>query len=182
MICSDQEILDAFHSDRDFAARLLYTCYYDTFTKWLMSRYKAQFNEVDETFQKTIVVVYENVIQGKYSKQDSLFKTYFNQVGKFTYFDYLKKRRRFDDFSFERYVKYDDSEEVIASKKDFEKKLALVEETLKSISPTCYKLMQLFFYQKKRWKDIASILSYKDENSVKNSWLKCKKKVKERLS
>ena len=178
----ETEIVNAFKKDTDLFIQLVYRYYHDDLIHWLYSEFKADDNDAENIFQASVVKLYENIVQGKLKEFTSSPKTYFFGIGKNVCRDYSRKKRNAVDFELAPYVKYGDPKDDIAQKVDFEEKLERVEKILKSMGPPCYPLLQLFYFEKKSWKDIADLLSYKNANSAKNMKYKCEGKIRERIN
>ena len=178
----ETEIVKAFKKDTDLFIQLVYRYYHDDLIRWLHSKFKVNDNDAENIFQASVVKLYENIVQGKLKEFTSSPKTYFLGIGKNVYRDYSRRKKNVDSLAMEPYVKYEDPKDDIAQKVDFEEKLEQVENILKSMGPPCYPLLQLFYFEKKSWKDIAVRLSYKNANSAKNMKYKCEGKIRERIN
>ncbi|WP_321287706.1 sigma-70 family RNA polymerase sigma factor [uncultured Sunxiuqinia sp.] len=178
----DKEIIDSFDEDPSHSIRLIYRYYRNDFIGWVVTNNRLNSDEAEEIFQASVVAMYENKINGKLKEFTSSAKTYLFSVGKNKAKDYAKKKKNIEDFSFERYVMFDNSDDEIAVKKDFEERYEKVEAILKSLGSPCYPLLRLFYFERRSWKSIAAILTYKNANSAKNMKYKCEAKIREQIN
>ncbi len=179
----DKEIIKAFETDINLFFWLIYKYYQNDFISWLRSEFNANDNDAEEIFQASVVILNENRTQGKLKEFTSSPKTYLFGIGKNVYRDYSRKKRTVDNFSFEDFVKYYDYDEDIIQKIEFEERLEHVEKELKLMGAKCYRLLALFYYENKNYKDIVTILSsYKNSNVAKSSKEKCMKRLRKQLN
>lgn len=174
----DNEIINFLQSDLERGIDLIYSYYKIDFCSWIISKFNVAKEEAEEIFQASLLALIENLKSGKLSSFSSSLKTYLFSIGKNKCLDYLKKKKRYTVFSFYKFVLYDDGDQELIRKKEFEDKLNLVLEILEEIGPPCYVLLSMFYYENKNWASIANALGYKDEHSARSMKYKCIQKIR----
>ena len=161
----------------DFKAfETLYPKYKKEFVSWLKSTYAFGENDSIEVYQQSMVILFENIRDGKLKSLSSSFKTYIFAIGRNKAREHKKKQTRLSsiDTVFINHSN-DEFEEVNLR----EEKLRIIEECLSEISEPCKKILVDFYYFKKSISDISQRHGYKNTDSAKNQKSKCLKKFRE---
>ena len=145
------------------------------FIEWLSKTQQIPIDEATEIYQQTIVVFYENIMNGKLIELKSNIKTYLFAIGKNKVSEYRRKRAKKTTIA--DYHVYKD-EDNIEEKDKQEKMIELSKKCLELIGDPCRKLLELYYYHKRSMSQIANELGYKNENSTKNQKYKCLEKLR----
>ena len=149
----------------------IYTEFREVFIASIRKDNKVSAEEAIELFQTSVIIMYDNIIQGKIDHLDNI-KSYLFTIGKnkaFELFRRKKKQSNFEDISFAHYV----AEESNNEKAELEKDIAEMQIILRRMGDPCKTLLELFYFKKLSNSEIASLMEYQNENTVKTKKYKC---------
>ena len=179
---SDSEIIDCIKRRDESWVKPFYRSTRTDFIKWIASKFSINSEDVIEIFQATMVIFYENIRTGKYVEMNSSLKTYFFAVGRNKALEYLSRKKKEGNFSLRDYVIHENTwEDEPDTKNENERVILKTAEILKRIGKPCYPIIRMFYYENKKWIEIAKELGYKTENSAKNMKYKCLQKIRKLL-
>ena len=153
----------------------VYKDYRLSFIEWICKSQNIPVDEATEIYQQTILVFYENVVNGKLMELKSNLRTYLFAIGKNKVSEY--RRHKAKNSSFEEYhgsVEGDDKDEIIEK----EKMIGLSKKCLELLGDPCKRLLELYYYHKRNMQQIADEMGYKNDNSTKNQKYKCIEKLR----
>lgn len=170
---TDFQIIELIEQRReDKAMRKLYR-YQGIVKKMILSK-GGNSDDALDVFQDALIILCKNVWRGDFELKSKL-DTYIYGISYNLWRDNLKSQKL--DFSDEPTENFpiDDGLEDLINK---EKKIASIEDVLQKIGEACLKLIKLFYYEKKKIKEIVQILNYSSENTVKVQKYKCIERAK----
>jgi len=166
--------LAEFDKDPNDAIKRLYLLYREEFANWAFQKFQLDQSAATEIFQVSVVIVYDNIVQGKLTELSSNIKTYLFAIGKNKILEYKRRSQKYT------------GEEAIPNLADHmleeektlkEAQFTLVAKMLDILGNPCKRLLELYYYKQKSMKDITSILSYKNVDTTKNQKYKCTKRL-----
>ncbi len=153
----------------------IYILYRDEFCLWLRKRTALTLEESKEIYQLSMVILYENIRDGKLTNLTSTLKTYLFSIGLNKARDFKKSREKYnanlDPLNLQLFT-----EDV--SQEELEGKFQVIEKCLEQLGRPCKEILIDFYYFKFNMKDIAQRFGYKNPDSAKNQKAKCIKKLK----
>ena len=126
--------------------------------------------DAQDIFQDSLVILYKKVQAGNLILTVPL-KTYLFAINKNCWLQELRRRNKFPLAAEEK--------ESIDMISDDEPELSIAEAAFSLLGEKCRQLLILFYFKKKSFKEIASLLSFSDEKVAKNQKYRCIQKAKE---
>ena len=156
----------------------IYKDYRKEFMIWMNRTYACEEQVAIEIFQESVVILYENVVQGKLEVLSSSLKTYLFSIAKNRYFRRTKEEGKveFVDLKEEYLEEYYTIPTI--SSEDQEQYMSVAEKNLRQLGETCQKILTAFYYHKMNMKDIAENYSLSNADSAKSQKTKCLRKLR----
>lgn len=132
--------------------------------------------DAKDVFQETVISLYNNVKNNKYSP-DSKLSTYLFSISKNTWYKKLRKNGRISNLEDNEHQQIS-SEENIQRQIEYTEQQKLIGKLLHKVGQECGKLLKLFYFEKMRMVKIASAMDYSSEQVAKNQKSKCMKKLR----
>lgn len=136
-----------------------------------------------EIFQEVLVVLFNKLQDPKFNIERSL-KSYLYVITKNLWSNYLKKETKtglrliIDEEEKPQLVEEDP--QALEKKKEQEQLLLRLEQLLSQHSEDCKKLLKLFFYEKKKYREVANIMGYQ-ESYIRKKKKKCIDTLRQRF-
>lgn len=141
-------------------------------------RYGAPEEDILDAYQDAVVVLYENILNGKLQQFSSTPKTYLFSIGKYKLLNKLKAKNKLVGLSANE---SEGAEEWTYPEQDLNQRQQRMYQALKQLGASCQQLIQLFYYQKLSIREIVVKAGFKNENTVKAQKSRCIKSLRERL-
>jgi len=179
---SDSELLSGLKSgDEMKKGKALRFIYKDSFPIVKSYILKNSGNEEDaaDVFQDALIIFYEKIRLGQFELTSAL-QTYIYAVSRNIWLKRLKLSQK--------QLKYNpETEEVIIELELFdivedEDRYQKVSQALSEMGEACQKILMLYYFERKRMKEIAVNMNFKNEQGAKNKKSKCLKKIREYLN
>ncbi|WP_235296768.1 RNA polymerase sigma factor [Portibacter marinus] len=132
--------------------------------------------EREDLFHDSLIAMYQNIIQKKFTNMDVGIKAYLWGIGKHKAIDLLRKKKI---RSAEILKSEDGIEEQNGVLTDRQK---LLHQYFSALQPSCKKVLKLFYYEGLTINEIVSLGNYKDANSVKSTKSRCIKNLRELIN
>ncbi|CAG5078326.1 RNA polymerase sigma factor [Parvicella tangerina] len=175
---TDQEIITLIEERREHKA-LVKLYRYESRVSTLIKKYGGSKEDAQDVFQDALLILCKNVWAGDF-KLTSKLDTYLYGVCFNLWRTALKSKKGKEINLPDEYRLEDQNElEALIAK---EGKIKQVEEVLKKLGDPCLKLLQLFYYQAKKIKEIMQEMKYKTENTVKVQKYKCIERAKKMIA
>lgn len=152
------------------------------FVRFLQKQYQAEEEEALETYQFSILRLYDNIVYGRLQKLSSSLQTYLFSIGKNVWREQLrlKQKEKSSDTQLLLRLVIDKNtstqEEVLLQEKEMRyKKMAIA---LVKLGNPCKALLEYFYYDKWSMQQIADVLGFKNTNVAKTKKGKCLKRLK----
>jgi len=176
---TDNEIItnikDGTVRDCEIAFRQLYKSQYKMIETFVL-RNSGTLDDVQDVFQETVISLYNNIKEDKYSPQ-SMLSTYLFAICKNIWFNSLRKNGR---VSLIENKEFDNnpSDEDIESIMEYTELQQQIGELLHSVGQECATVLKLFYFERIKMLKIALKMNYSTEQEAKNKKYKCMKKLK----
>jgi len=172
----NNEVLRRIKTGDKLALEEVYIMYRPEFIGWMTSVNKISVSDAKDLYQQSILILYENIVNGKLTEMNSNFKTYLYAVGKNKFSElkrqWKKNSAEIDENLPDHHVAHDDEDKESAL-------INLSEKALVVLGNPCKELLELYYYHKRSMNEIAEMLGYKNEGSAKNQKYKCLLRLKE---
>ena len=168
-------VIKNIRKDGEAELEKVYVRYRQEFIAWLVKNYQCSVDNATDVYQQTILIFYENILDGKLTEVKSSLKTYLFAIGKNKMMEDKRFRNRFTastEFQLE-------NQHDTAPDKHREHELELIEHSLKLLGEQCRQLLEMFYYKKNSLEEITGVLGYKNSNTTKNQKYKCMQKLRE---
>lgn len=160
--------------ERRMALKEIYVANYASI-KSLILKNNGQENDVEDVFQESIIVLFEKVRKGELELNCSI-KTYLYSVSKNIWMNQLRKKKPNVEIS------EMETEILVEPEINFDKMenpaLNIVKRLLGKLDTESRKVLVLYYYERKKMKEIAQIMGYKNQQVAKNKKSKTIKKLR----
>jgi RNA polymerase sigma factor (sigma-70 family) len=176
----DKELIAAMQLGESWALKKLFTDNYDGFMIWAKRTFQLGIDEVQDIYQDSVIITYENIQKGKLNNLSSSISTYLFAVGKNLVREHIRRE-----------VKFSNEEESIIRELYShpydtptlpEPLLDATKRELEKMEEPCKSILTLFYYFDKSIEEIATTLNYKDKTTVKTQKSRCLKYLRENIS
>jgi len=160
--------------ERNDALKDVYASCYEYVKRYIISN-NGTVTDAKDIFQDAIIIMYEKV-QNEDFKLTCTFKTYLYSISKNIWLNKLRKKGSIIQLE----VEY---EEVAIDSNALEKLEQnelnkYYEQLLDQVDTESQKVLRLYYFEKKKMKDIAKIMGYANEQVAKNKKLRSLKKLR----
>ena len=152
----------------------VYKSYYAMIESFVLQNNGTK-DDAKDVFQDTVMSLYRNVKNDKYSL-DSKLSTYLFSIGKNNWYKKLRKNGRVSHLEEEH--KHVSTDEDVHGDIEYTEQQKLIGKLLHKVGEECNKLLKLFYFEKMRMVKIATLLDYSSEQVAKNKKNKCMKKLR----
>ncbi|WP_026953598.1 RNA polymerase sigma factor [Algoriphagus vanfongensis] len=141
-------------------------------------KYQLHDEQIKDIYQESIIVFYENILDGKLVTLQSSIKTYLFAIGKYKLIQYLRKEEKYDAFPFEEEDLLNKLSMQEIPEDDLGVKTALVRTAIKELGAKCQEVLRLFYYEGKKLEEIQGQLGYESKDTVKSQKSRCIRQLK----
>ena len=176
---SDKNVLEAISNGNDRQAlAALYDKLFPVVSN-LIKKLGGDEDEAKDLFQDAIMAFYNKVVQGEFDS-DYKISTFITHVAQMKWYTRFQKKSRMDYLS----PTFDQTHSEIGTYKFVfdEERRSVIQEVFDSLGEQCSKILELVIYQRLNMKEIAEMLGYANENSVKTKHYKCKQQMIKKMS
>lgn len=174
---SNNELIARIKSGDPKALEKLYADYRTEFIQWGISVNHAEAEDAKDVYQQSVIILYENIVNGRLIEMKSNMKTYLFAIGKNKFAELNRKKKHTMAITPENSVDVTDTEDLSSEKTD--QLILLSKKALEKLGAPCKTLLELYYYHKRTMSEIAQSLGYKNEDSAKNQKYKCLNRLKE---
>lgn len=175
-LIDEQAVIEKIKSGDNEMLSQIYEGFRQEFISWIIKNYSCTIEQAKDVYQNTVLIFYENIINGKLTHLSSSVKTYLFAVGKNKIMEQKKQAYKFT--SQEEIPDLSMDETSLAQFKEHEAELNMVESCLHLLGDPCKTLLQLYYYQKLSMPAITERLNYKNADTTKNLKYKCIQRLK----
>jgi RNA polymerase sigma factor (sigma-70 family) len=176
---TDQELIELLASpmegQHNMALNIIYRLYYKEVEKWVKHRKQIK-NRVPDLFQEAVISLWKTAKRGTFKSQSIL--PFLITVCKNKWINELNKKHQITELDNNNTVilTLSETQQTVLEQEDCENYIAkMMNEVVK---PNCVQLLQLFFYEGKRDKEIAETMNYNNSKTVKSLRNRCMKQLK----
>ncbi|MGH1387057.1 RNA polymerase sigma factor [Kordia sp.] len=170
---TDAELQDLLRSDDKEALETIYVQYKNEFLNYAKKYGLDTYNATD-IYQDAIIAMHHNFVNSGLVLTSSTIKTYLFGIGKFKILKKLKEAQKTLNVEIEE-KEY--AEITIEETTPSERSIALSAH-LDTISESCRKVLELFYYRNLTVEEIVQLTEYKDGNTVRSHKSRCLKRLK----
>ena len=142
--------------------------------EWLQKEFKCSPEDAEDIFQMSILILYDNVVNGKLQVLTSNVNTYLLGIAKNKALELMRKRKYYiSDEILSNVLTYITSEEPDVK----EEQLNLAWQSLDELGDPCKSILIQYYYNDKSMEEITSMMNYKNTDTTKNQKYKCLKRL-----
>lgn len=139
-------------------------------------KYQVEEEVIRDIYQDSVIVLYENILEGKLTQLQSSIKTYLFAIGKHKLLQHLRNGEKIPTLPIEEINLL---EEIGAYEQDIEdEQVALLRKGYRELGPKCQEVLRLFYYEGKKLDEIQECLHYDSKDTVKSQKSRCLKQLK----
>lgn len=168
------DLLAAFDIDHDGTLSAVYTSFRSSFIQF-GKRYSQDQELIVDSFQEAVISLYENLMSGNVTDQESSIKTYLYAIGKHKILNAQKKKNN----QLKLIIEKNESEESQKEKDDADYQKALLSQAFDGLGERCRDVLIKFYYGRYSIDAIMIAMDYKNENTVKAHKSRCLAQLKE---
>lgn len=171
------EWLNLIKSGNEKAISQIYETYREEFFKWVKSKYQSTDQEALDTYQESVLVLYNNIKKGKLTKFTSSIKTYLFAIGRNVILYNRRKFKREQSSITDHEHNIADSNSVQVNLQVSERQKILI-KVLNEMGNPCKALIMLYYTENVPFKEIAKRLNYKSDTVARMQKMRCLKKMR----
>lgn len=165
--------------ENEIALRHIYRTYYKMIEAFVIKNSGTK-DDAQDVFQDSILALYNNIKDGKYS-QESQLSTYIFSISKNVWFNVLRKNGRINLIENKEFEN-NESDEDIEGMIEFTELQKQIGALLHKVGQECSRVLKLFYFERLRMVKIAEEMNYPTEQEAKNKKYKCMKKIRALIS
>lgn len=142
-------------------------------------KYRLHDEQIKDIYQESIIVFYENILEGKLVTLHSSIKTYLFAIGKYKLIQYLRKVERYESVPFEESGLLDGVFlQELSEDEETDEQTELIRSGYKQLGPKCREVLSMFYYEGKKLEEIQVLLGYESKDTVKSQKSRCIRQLK----
>lgn len=157
----------------------LYVQHFDSLSQFVINQGGSQ-EDAQDIFQEVLVGFTDLVQRGKFRGESSI-KTFLFAMNRNLWYNELKRRGRVlkrETIYDNQFAKDERIERIVEAREASSQVLKILDD----LGEACKKLLVHFYYENRSMKEIAPLLSYENEQVVRNKKHKCLKKLEGMLA
>jgi RNA polymerase sigma factor, sigma-70 family len=163
----------------DEALVSIYEDHRDDLIRYLSRKYDVNTDEAKDIFQSSIIILYDNVISCKLTHLAVPIKAYIRGIAKNRalkyHRDHISKYQLVDQSVL---IDKESDQPIYEKEDDMTQQLT---HMMASLGEKCRELLTLFYYRKRKMKEIALIMGYANIDTVKSKKYQCLQQLKSRF-
>jgi len=175
---TDAELILLIKRDDPRGLSLVYELFRTEFIHWIIKFNRCGKEDAQEYYQASVMIVYDNIHQGKLESLQSSLKTYLFGIGKNLSWHHqrqeVRKQKAGAEFYLQAHVNEETREEIFAQDNNLE----IVRRSFNRLGDPCHTLLDLYYYKKKSMEEITEELQYKNTDTAKNQKYKCMERLR----
>ena len=161
----------------DVALKQIFLAHRTKSLHWLKSTQGLNEDDAKEVFQLSLIVLYDNVVQGKLKTLTSDIGTYLLGIARIQSLAFKRKKikRQFQKDNLIKSILYNEQE-------DFKLKEGLldkIDQALNQLGQPCQLILKFFYHERQSMEMITKRIGYKSANTTKAKKYQCLKKLSE---
>lgn len=175
---SDQQLLIAkLRAGHEEVLDEIYLKFRNDFVGWMVHAHHCNQEDAAELFQLTVIIFYENVINGKFQESNGNLKGYLFGIGQNKLRESRRDKIKISQLS-ERYC-YQHLDSSDDDSTSYEETLNLVAGSLQKMKDPCKTLLELYYYQDLSMEEISRRMGYKSADTAKTQKYRCIRKLRQ---
>ena len=151
--------------------------YKEPFIIFFINRFSIRREEAEDYFSDSLLDVYDNIQNGKYTDSgEASIKTYLFRIGIYKILNDFRKKEKYLE-----YMEYYEKKAQYEFPRQNQEQREILDNIILNLKEPCNELLMLSWFEEKSGKEIAGIMNYKDEVSVKTQKYKCMELLKKSL-
>lgn len=178
---TDKEYIAALQRDDQQAFTALYDAYRGRFFGFMRKFYRKSDDYIADLYQDSCVVLWQNVQRGKLTPESltSSIETYVIGAAKYIL---MARDRRYKEILTDRELSsfaHETNEESLRDQTDRDQ---TIQSIVNNMDEPCSTLLDKFYWEELSGEEIASLMNYKNTDTVKTQKYKCMQKLKVALT
>lgn len=173
---NDELVVEQIKSGDQKVLSQLYENNRSEFLRWLQKDYHCPLDDTKDLYQVAILIVYNNIQQGKLNHLTSSLKTYLFAVGKNLAHEWNRKVQKslsLDQNDLLKLIVEDENQNGA-----LDDNIERVHICLEKIGQPCKQLLEWYYFFKKSMEEITTLMNYKNADSAKNQKYKCMERLR----
>lgn len=169
--------LQAFKEANDTTIEKIYVNYRAPFINFAR-KFKLDDDEILDIYQDTIIILRENVINGKIKDFSCSIKTYLFGIGKNKIYAHLRKNNKMKVLEHGDALRDETENLDYVPEVDLNEQQTIVKEALEKMGGKCKLILELFYYRGLTIDEIRVRENYENNNTVKSQKSRCLRTLK----
>lgn len=165
--------------DKSRQINQLYDLYKDAFIPFALKNYPVDKDTACDIYQESFLAMCENIRDGQYEESNVSLKTYLFQIGRHKIYHHLRDSLKEDEVR--DYTLFSDWIEDIYAAEEWAEAQEIAYKLIHEAADRCGKILTLYYWEKKKMKEIAREMNFKNEQVAKNKKNTCMKKFTSEL-
>lgn len=182
---NDTEIIKRFQENDNKIVTEVYLRYHDEFIGFIRKHYtRFDISVAEDVYSECFHALYRNIKSGRLvSFGNSSLKTYLFAIGKYKMIDEINRQRKYQGETIIQYLPTDDIQNLdYFEPEDIQvKKNLLVNQVVKKLTEPCKTIIKLFWYERKKDKEIVLQTGHGSTATVKNQRSRCMRTLKKEV-
>ena len=162
----------------------VYKTYKPQFIALMRAAQKLSREDAEDLYHKACAVFYNNIATGRISRDsllDAQIKAYLNNTGKYILFNERRKRQAPLTVDTDYVMNLDENKMDEGYDKEMDDKLFIIRTTVRNMPQPCAQILNLAVFERKSNREVAEIMKYSGEDTVKTQRSRCMKKLRDKV-
>jgi len=158
----------------------VFLAYRPKFLQWIQSHYKIEYNDAEDIFQKSFIILYNKMRTGMLDDLQSSLETYFYGIGKNVLRDYKNQK-------YKQVISFPEKQKEVGKFDPYQKseeeihRAQFIGRLLHKVGEPCKTILKLYYYDRFAMEAIANKLGYKNESVITKKKYQCILKIRNLL-
>lgn len=148
--------------------------------QWMYSNYKLEYNDAEDVFQKSFIILYRNVRNGKLEQLHSTLETYFYGIAKNVLKDQQNTKYK-HVIQFPEHQKELESLDLHQKSEEESHRTKYLGKLLEQVGEPCKSILKYFYFDRFSMEAIANRIGYKNEAVATKKKYQCILKIRSLL-
>ncbi len=179
-IIDDKVWINAVKKGDKSVFKTFYITQKNPFLAWAVKQFAYSQSELEDLYQQSMLILYENITAGKLDELSSSVKTYLYGISKNLVLSRQKKEKIVQ--SHQKKVSEHLNAQAQQAETEEEQQLKnLVKELMPLMKDPCGRILACFYFEGRKIEDIAQLLNYKSKEVVKVQKSRCMQYLKKMM-
>lgn len=166
-------------SERDEKIKQFYELYKDAFTFFAYRNFRIDEETIHDIYQESFWEMCQNIQSQKYKDSKASLKTYLFAIGKNKIYKYLREKNKHEERADS--ILFSEWMEKEYEQNEWNQIQDIAYQLVHEAKDDCTKVLSLFYWKKKKLKEIAKEMNYKSEQVAKNKRFSCIRRLTHEL-